>query len=88
MAARFKLGDCAQIPDGRVARVREVAGGKCRVRVMRKTSHTHQFLWFPMKDLERVVCPKGWMSEEGYVRYLKATLAKMRKRQAGRKRSK
>lgn len=85
MAAKLKLGDCVRIPDGRIARVREVSGSKCRVRVRRKTSATHQFLWLPAKELERVDCPKGWMSEEGYVRYLKATLAKMRQRQPAKK---
>jgi hypothetical protein len=52
------------------------------VRVRRATSATHQFLMFAVRDLKRVECPKGWMSPEGYVRYLKATLAKMRQRQA------
>jgi hypothetical protein len=37
---------------------------------------------FSADDLERVDCPKGWMSEAGYVRYLDATLAKMRQREA------
>jgi hypothetical protein len=37
---------------------------------------------FPAGDLQRVDCPKGWMSPEGYVRYLKVTLAKMQQRQA------
>jgi hypothetical protein len=30
---------------------------------------------------EPVECPKGWMSPEGYNRYLKTTLAKLRARQ-------
>jgi hypothetical protein len=55
---------------------------KYRVRVRRATSATHQFLIFAAQDLKRVDCPKGWMSPEGYVRYLKVTLAKMRQRQA------
>jgi hypothetical protein len=82
MARTLRLGDCVRIPDGRVGRVREVAGGKYRVRVRRPTSATHQFLMFAAKDLKRVDCPKGWMSPEGYARYLKVTLAKMRQRQA------
>jgi hypothetical protein len=65
-----------------VGRVRDVSGGKYRVRVRRTTSDTHQFLTFSASDLERVDCPKGWMSPEGYARYLKVTLAKMRQRQA------
>jgi hypothetical protein len=82
MARTFGVGDCVRIPDGRIGRVREVFGGKYRVRVRRATSATHQFLLFAAGDLSRVDCPKGWMSPEGYARYLKVTLAKMRKRQA------
>ena len=80
MARPFRVGDCVRIPDGRIGRVREVSGGKYRVRVRRATSATHQFLMFASGDLERVDCPKGWMSPEGYARYLKITLAKMRER--------
>ncbi len=62
----IRPGDCARIPDGRVARVRdEVPGGRYRVRVRRETSKTHQFLVLPDEELERVACPKGWMSPEG-----------------------
>jgi hypothetical protein len=82
MARPFRVGDCVRIPDGRIGRVREISGGKYRVRARRATSATHQFLMFAAGDLERVDCPKGWMSPEGYVRYLEVTLAKMRQRQA------
>jgi hypothetical protein len=82
MARTFHLGDCVRIPDGRIGRVREVSGGKYRVRVRRATSATHQFLMFAARDLKRAECPKGWMSREGYVRYLTATLAKLRQREA------
>jgi hypothetical protein len=81
------MGDCVRVPDGRVGRVREVSGGKYRVRVRRTTSATHQFLMFAGKDLKRVDCPKGWMSREGYADYLRVTLAKMRQRQAASRRS-
>jgi hypothetical protein len=80
------VGDCVRIPDGRIGRVRNVSKGKYRVRVWRATSSTHQFLMFAAADLRRVDCPKGWMSVEGYVRYLRVTLAKMRRRQARRNR--
>jgi hypothetical protein len=86
MGEPFKVGDCVRIPDGRIGRVREVRGPKCRVRVRRTTSETHQFLTFIAADLERVDCPKGWMSPEGYVRYLDTTLAKMRGREAAKRR--
>jgi hypothetical protein len=33
------------------------------------------------REAERVDCPKGWMSPDGYARYLETTLAKMRQRQ-------
>jgi hypothetical protein len=82
MGESFKVGDCVRIPDGRTGRVREVMGTKCRVRFRRTTSKTHQFLKLIGDDLERVDCPKGWMSPEGYVRYLDITLAKMRERQS------
>jgi hypothetical protein len=82
MARALQEGDCVRIPDGRIGRIREVSGRKCRVRVRRATSATHQFLMLAAGDLKRVECPKGWMSREGYVRYLKVTLAKMRQRQA------
>lgn len=82
MAQTFRVGDCVLIPDGRVGRVREVSRGTYRVRVRRTTSATHQFLTFAAADLRRIDCPKGWMSPEGYARYLKATLGKMRQRQA------
>jgi hypothetical protein len=61
-------------------------GPHCKVRVRRTTSETHQFLKLIGDDLERVDCPKGWMSPEGYFRYLDTTLAKMREREAAKKR--
>jgi hypothetical protein len=85
MGRALRLGDCVRIPDGRIGRVRAVTGSQYKVRVRRKTSKTHQFLNFSGEDLERAECPKGWMSPEGYVRYLDTTLAKMHEREAGRK---
>lgn len=73
----IQTGDCVQIPDGRIGRVRENTDDGCRVRVRRKTSSTHQFLKFPESELVKVPCPQGWMSPKGYNRYLKATLEKM-----------
>ena len=80
MPKRFVVGDCVRVPDGRIGRVRAVGRSVYRVRVRRLTSKTHQFLRLSAGDLERVACPKGWMSPDGYRRYLKPTLAKMRKR--------
>jgi hypothetical protein len=37
---------------------------------------------FAATDLKRMACPKGWMSPNGYVRYLKVTLAKMQQSEA------
>ncbi len=87
MAAAPRPGDCVRLPDGRIGRVRECTSDHCRVRVRRTTSHTHQFLELPPASLTRVDCPKGWMSPEGYQRYLAITLEKMRRRQARRPRS-
>jgi hypothetical protein len=87
MTTTWRVGDCVRIPDGRIGRVREVSGEKCRVRVRRTTSATHQFLMFAPRELKRAACPKGWMSPEGYARYLRITLAKMRRRGASSGRS-
>jgi hypothetical protein len=86
MASRFAVGDCVRVPDGRIGRVRAVEKGGYRVRLQRRTSKTHQFQTFRAGELTRVACPKGWMSPDGYRRYLKPTLAKLRKRQRRAKR--
>ncbi len=80
MPKKIRPGDCVKLPDGRIARVRDATRGTYRVRVRRKTSKTHQFLRFSESDLRKVACPQGWMSPEGYNRYLKVTLDKMRQR--------
>lgn len=85
MPEMIKEGDCVKIPDGRTARVREISADRVRVRVRRITSKTHQFLIFPKAVLKRVDCPKGWMSPEGYNRYLGVILAKMKERLKTRK---
>ena len=82
MSRRFTVGDCVRVPDGRVGRVRAVDKQGYRVRLQRRTSKTHQFKVFRAGDLARVTCPKGWMSPDGYRRYLKPTLAKLKARQA------
>lgn len=78
MTKSIIIGGSVQIPDGRIGRVREKINKKYKVRVRRKTSLSHQFLFFETKELKPVDCPKGWMSVEGYKRYLKVTLAKMK----------
>ena len=80
MSRKIHAGDCVKIPDGRIARVREISVGLCRLRVRRASSNTHQFLFFRTRELERVDCPKGWMSPMGYNHYLRVTLSKMRDR--------
>lgn len=72
---------CVRLPDGRVGRVREQSGALVKVRVRRATSNTHQFVMCAPESLKRVPCPKSWMSPEGYQRYLRTTLRKMRERQ-------
>jgi hypothetical protein len=84
MARKVNPGDCVKIADGRVARVREVDGRTIKVRVRRKTSETHQFLFLDTADVDRVECPEGWMSPSGYTNYLRKTLAKMRERKNSR----
>jgi hypothetical protein len=76
-----KPGVCVKLPDGRVGRVRDKhKNGEWRVRVMRKTSNSHQFLFFKSNQLKVISCPTGWMSVEGYNSYLKKTLAKMKEK--------
>lgn len=76
----MQLGDCIIVPDGRIGRVRALEGDKVKVRLMRTTSHTHQFIWYQQSELVIVACPKGWMSQKGYKRYLEITLKKMNQR--------
>ena len=80
----LKVGDCVRLGDGRIGRLRGRVGGKVRVRVRRKTSETHQFVMVAAGELKKVKCPTGWMSEAGYVRYLRVTLRKMKARYGGR----
>lgn len=84
MREAIHLGDGVKLPDGRVARVRDRVHATYRARVRRTTSKSHQWLDVPAADLEKVDCPKGWMSPEGYSRYLKKTLAKQRERAAAK----
>ena len=86
MTDEIRPGDCVQLADGRIARVRDVTDDGYRVRVRRETSKSHQFLKLPKAALTKVACPKGWMSPDGYTRYLKVTLEKMRIRNQGTKR--
>lgn len=87
MAKAWRVGDCVRLPDGRIGRVRGKSGKQYRVRVRRTTSATHQFLTLAARDLKQADCPKGWMSPEGYARYLTATLAKMHQRRVASARS-
>jgi hypothetical protein len=81
MPRSIRIADCVRLSDGRVGRVRALSHDEVLVRVRRKTSRTHQFLRLPARSIRRIPCPGGWMSPEGYTRYLRVTLAKMRKRQ-------
>ena len=85
MSRRFAIGDCVRVPDGRVGRVRAFEGREYRIRVERVTSRTHQFLHLRAGEMTRVECPAGWMSPDGYRRYLKPTLAKQRERQRAKR---
>ena len=85
MSRRFAVGDCVRVPDGRVGRVRALEGHAYRIRVQRRTSKTHQFLLLRAAELTRVACPSGWMSPDGYRRYLKPTLAKRRARERAKR---
>ncbi len=80
MPRAIRNGDCVRTPDGRIGRVLSKVAGKYKVRVHRKTSNTHQFLMFSATELKPMDCPKCWMSPEAYNRYLRVTLAKLRKR--------
>lgn len=78
-------GDCVRVPDGRIGRVRGQEGTLIKVRVRRRSSNTHQFLLCRPDTVEPVPCPKGWMSPEGYQRYLRVTLRKLHARIASSK---
>jgi hypothetical protein len=80
MLKEIKPGDCIKIPDGRIGRVRDI-GNIYKIRLLRKTGKSYQFLEFKKEELIKVDCPKGWMSPAGYNSYLKITLEKMRKRE-------
>jgi hypothetical protein len=80
MAGQIRPADCVRLRDGRIGRVRARSRAHALVRVRRKRSHTHQFLRLPVTTLRRIDCPDGWMSPPGYARYLRVTLAKMRRR--------
>jgi hypothetical protein len=80
MTELISSGDCVRIADGRIGRVRDITKKVYIVRVRRKNTKNHEFLKFTIKEVTKVQCPKGWMSPEGYNRYLKETLSKMRKR--------
>jgi hypothetical protein len=85
MAAKFQIGDCVRLPDGRIGRVRARAGHQLRIRVRRRTSETHQFLLLAPSALRLGECPTGWMSPAGSRRYLRPTLAKLRARLRARR---
>ena len=75
----LKAGVCVKIPDGRIGRVRDYDKSKgWRVRVKRKTSDTHQFMFFKESQLKIIKCPGGWMSISGYNSYLRKTLDKQK----------
>jgi hypothetical protein len=79
----IKAGVCVRLPDKRIGRVRDKNKyGEWRVRVKRTTSNSHQFLYFTSKQLKVIVCPKGWMSVDGYNSYLKQTISKMKQRKS------
>lgn len=80
--ASIRNGDCVKLPDGRIGRVRGKSGHSLKVRVRRNTSKTHQFILIRETAARRIDCPKDWMSPDGYRRYLRVTLEKMRRRMA------
>jgi hypothetical protein len=85
MAAKFQIGDCVRVRDGRIGRVRARRGRRLRIRVRRRTSETHQLLLLAPSALRLVECPTGWMSPAGYRGYLRTTLAKLRARLRARR---
>jgi hypothetical protein len=87
MGRPIRAGDCVRLADGRTGRARTVLGDSIRVRVRRQTSATHRFVTVRAAAISRVDCPKGWMSPQGYTRYLRVTLAKMRTRLARKTRA-
>ena len=85
MAVTLRVGDCVRVPDGRIGRLRERVRGRWKVRVRRRTSKTHQFLVLDASEVAAVGTPAGWMSADGYRRYLRAVRAAAKKRRGGRR---
>ena len=83
MPRPLDVGDCVEVPDGRIGRIRAKERGKYRVRVRRTTSKTHHFLTLSASEVTLVACPAGWMSPDGYRRYLRPIDAKLRRRRGG-----
>ena len=86
MGEAVRIGDCVRVPDGRIGRVRENRRGRLKIRVRRRTSKTHQFVLLAVDDVAAVECPEGWMSPDGYRRYMRAIDASRRKRENGARR--
>ena len=80
MIKAIKAGDCVKLLDGRIGRVRNSQKSRYRVRVSRKNSKSHQLLWLTGVEITKIQCPDGWMSPEGYNRYIRKTLSKMKQR--------
>lgn len=80
MIKAIKAGDCVKLLDGRTGRARNSEKSRYRVRVSRKNSKSHQLLWLTGVEITKIQCPDGWMSPEGYNRYIRKTLSKMKQR--------
>ena len=80
MTEIINSGDCVRLHDGRIGRIREIFKKSTEFEYRRKNSKNHQVIKVTSGDITRIQCPKGWMSPDGYNRYLKQTLSKMKKR--------
>ena len=85
MAEAVRVGDCVRVPDGRIGRVRGRVRGRLRIRVRRRTSKTHQFVLLAKDEVAAVECPDGWMSPDGYRRYMRAIGAARAKRRVAKR---
>lgn len=80
----IKVGDCVKIPDERIGRVRSIDNGMVKIRIRRKSGKSNEFVTLHRSQIAIVPCPQGWMSPDGYRKYLQKTLEKMNLRNPGR----
>ena len=55
-------------------------GKKSRTKFEPDIGESHRLPWLIQGEVTKIQCPDGWMSPEGYNRYVRKTLSKMKQR--------